>query len=75
MQDCTLHKAKHHSLDTTLGDAWIDVPNISIFQLEIVAKCGYLLEAGKPQAEAALTKAGKPHFPAPTDRGGQDATN
>ena len=40
-----------------------------------VAKRGYLLEAGKPQEEATLTKAGKPHLPAPTDWGGQDATN
>ena len=49
MQDYTLHKAKHHSLDTTLGATWIEIPKscYCFFGMKEVAKCGYLLEAGK----------------------------
>ena len=48
MQDYTLHKAKHHSLDTTLGATWIEIPKsfYCFFGMKEIAKCGYLLEAG-----------------------------
>ena len=52
---------------------WIEI--LSLMLLMKVAKCGNLLAAWGTAGGNSATKASEPHFPAPTNRGGQGAPN